>query len=70
MHLGPLIDVFFDKEEDVEQRDAWHDMIRHYCMALEILRKRSEYLDEDIIMFQDLIDIFLKSTYLYMDARV
>ena len=47
-----------DKEEDTEQRDTWHDMISQYSMAMVILRKRSDYTDDDIDHFQDLIDDF------------
>jgi hypothetical protein len=35
-----------------------HGMIINYCIAMEILQKRSEYQDEDITCFQDSIDIF------------
>jgi hypothetical protein len=59
-HLGVLIDAIFDKEEYAAQRDTWHDMISDYCMAMEILRKRSEYRDEDITLFQDLMDSFFE----------
>ncbi len=59
-NLRILIDFIFDKEQDTEQRDTWHDMISQYSMAMVILRKRSEYTDEDITRFQNLIDDFFQ----------
>jgi hypothetical protein len=59
-NLRVLIDSIFNKPEDEAQRDMWKDMIESYCMAMEILRKRNEYQDEDINQFQDLIDDFFE----------
>ncbi len=59
-NLRVLIDSIFNKEEDEAQRDMWNDMMESYCMAMEILRKRNEYQDEDIERFQDLIDDFFE----------
>jgi hypothetical protein len=59
LHL--VIDVIFDKEEDARQRDSWHDMITQYGMAMQILRKRSDYTDNDIVTFQNLVDSFFRS---------
>jgi hypothetical protein len=35
-------------------------MMEEYRMAMQILRKRSDYTDQDIKSFQDLIDSFFK----------
>lgn len=59
--LTLLIDAIFDKEEDERVRDCWRDLVMQYSMAIRILRKRSEYTDNDIETFQNLIDSFFKS---------
>ncbi len=35
-------------------------MIEQYSLAMQILRKRSEYTDDEINLFQDLIDDFFQ----------
>jgi hypothetical protein len=58
--MDHLIAVIFHKEEDRVRRDCWLDMIEEYWLAMTILRKRSDYSDEDIDEFQSLIDSFFK----------
>lgn len=59
-NLSVLIDRVFHRDEDMVQRDLWHTMIDKYCSAMEILRRRSEYSDDDITQFQDLMDEFFE----------
>jgi hypothetical protein len=56
--INLLIDTIFDRPEDSAQRDAWTEIVLHYSLAMEILRKKSDYTDADITAFQDHIDIF------------
>jgi len=58
--IDHLIAVIFHKEEDHVRRDCWLDMIEEYRLALTILRKRSDYSDEDTNEFQSLIGSFKK----------
>jgi hypothetical protein len=60
-HLYVIIDEIFDGDIDaLEQRDNWRNMIAEYSAAMQILRKRSEYTDNDIEQFQYLIDNFFE----------
>jgi len=59
--MDHLIAVIFHKEEDRVRQDCWLDMIEEYWLAMTILRKRSDYSDEDIDEFQSLIDSFFKN---------
>jgi len=57
-NIDVLIDVVFHKPEHAGRRDIWRNMMEQYRLAMRILRKRSEYTDDEIILFQDLIDDF------------
>jgi len=59
-NLSIMINSIFCHEENSTQCHLWHSMIESYCRAMEILRKRSEYHDDDITAFQDLIDDFFE----------
>ncbi len=55
-----LVETIFDKEEDEQERDAWFEKMANYDAAMEILRKQSEYTDDDIEKFQDHVDVFFQ----------
>ena len=61
-HLYLIIDEIFDHDAN-EQRIKWRDMIAEYNMAMQILRKRSDYTNEDIEQFQYLIDNFFEKYF-------
>jgi hypothetical protein len=48
----------FNKPEDAARRDMWRDMMEKYHLSMQILRKRSDYTDDEINLFQDLMDDF------------
>jgi hypothetical protein len=58
--INVLIDYVFQHPEDAEKRAIWHEMIKNYTDAMEILLMRSEYTDQHILEFQEKIDLFLK----------
>ena len=53
-----MIDAVFNKPEDLERRNAWYEIFDKYVPAMEVLRKKSDYTNEEIEHFQDLIDDF------------
>ena len=59
-NINLLIDDIFQKPEHIERRNVWKDMLQKYRHAMEILRKQSDYTDDDINLFQDLIDDFFE----------
>ncbi len=61
-HLYVIIYKIFDHDAN-EQRIKWRDMIAEYNMAMQILRKRSDYTNEDIEQFQCLIDNFFEKYF-------
>jgi hypothetical protein len=57
-NIAPLIDYTFSSPEDTEMKGIWHRMMRDYGDAMKILRKRSEYTEDDMTNFQLRIDDF------------
>jgi hypothetical protein len=55
------VEYIFSAPEDAEMKEIWRQMIFDYRDAMNILRKTQEYTDEDIEIFQDKIDSFLKA---------
>jgi hypothetical protein len=43
-----------------KKKAIWHEMIKNYTDAMEILLMRSEYTDQNMLEFQEKIDLFLK----------
>jgi len=60
--LYVIIDEIFDHDAN-EQRIKWRDMVVEYNIAMQILRKRSDYTNEDIEQFQYLIDNFFEKYF-------
>ena len=57
-NISELVDYTFSSPEDAELKQIWDKMLQDYNEAMKILRKRSEYTDEDIKTFQLKIDSF------------
>jgi hypothetical protein len=53
-----LINFVFASEEDRQLKETWTKMIQDYTQAMQLLRKKSEYTEQDIDQFQLLIDDF------------
>jgi hypothetical protein len=60
-NIDNLIDHIFQHPDDAPKRLIWHSMMQKYNNAIRILRKKSEYSDDDIAHFQELIDDFFLS---------
>lgn len=58
--LAPLIDFIFEHPDDTELRNAWHELINVYNDAIELLRKPTDFSDDEIDKFQELVDDFYK----------
>jgi hypothetical protein len=56
--ISLLIEYIYDKPEDEETKNTWLSLVGNYNPAMEILRKRSEYTDEEIDSFQEKVDDF------------
>ncbi len=63
LEISVLIDYIFQHPEEAEKRAIWHEMIKKYTDAMEILLMRSEYTDQHNIELQEKIDFFLKHTW-------
>lgn len=57
-NIEHAVDFIF--QNDAEKRNIWHTMIGNYRAAMQILRKKSEYTDNEIDEFQNLIDDFFQ----------
>jgi len=58
--LGPLIDFIFQHPDDSDARNKWHEVLRYYTDAMDLLRQPTEFTDEEIDEFRELIDNFYK----------
>ncbi len=59
--IGNIIDHIFQHPDDAPMQNIWHSMMQKYNSAIRILRKKSEYTNDDIARFQELIDDFFLS---------
>jgi hypothetical protein len=59
-NVSVLVETIFNKEEDEQERDACFEIMANYDAAMEILRKQSEYTDDDIEKFQDHVDVLFQ----------
>jgi hypothetical protein len=57
-NITHLVDYIFSSADDAEMKAIWRKMIQDYSDAMKILRKRSEYTEDDIKNFQLKIDDF------------
>jgi hypothetical protein len=64
-NITHLIDYIFSSDGDIESKRIWHKMIKDYGDAMQILRKRIEYSEDDIKTFQQKIDDFFTA---YVEA--
>jgi hypothetical protein len=68
-NLEPLISYIFQDPEDEEQHNDWMELLSYYNPAMELLRKPTEFTDEeDIEEFQTMIDSFYEK-WIYMVGR-
>ncbi len=56
--LEPLIDYIFQHPDDATARQDWLELLDYYNPAIELLRKPTEFSDEEIEEFQTLVDSF------------
>lgn len=56
--IQPLLDFIFQHPDDIHLRDEWHQLMLCYNEAMELLRKPTDFTDEEIEEFQSLIDSF------------
>jgi len=57
-NIAHLVDFVFSSPDDTELKGIWMKMLDDDQEAMKILRKRSEYTEEDINNFQSKIDDF------------
>jgi len=58
--LGPLIDYIFQHHNETEQRNEWHELLQLYINAIDLLQQPSEFSDEEIDEFWELVDEFYR----------
>jgi len=56
----PLIDYIFGHPDDMELRNKWMEAVTYYNEAIELLRKPTNFSDDEIEEFQTLVDDFYK----------
>ncbi len=57
-NVDVIVDKIFENDENEEWCDRWKLLLTNYNAAMELVRKRGEYTDEEIERFQDHIDVF------------
>jgi len=57
--LQPSIEFIFQHPDDLRSRDDWFELLEYYNSAMELLRKPTEFMDNEIEEFQSLIDSIL-----------
>jgi len=60
-NLHVLISYVFPAPADEQQKETWLKLVGDYCEAMKILRKRSEFTEQDINNFQLKIDDFFRA---------